>query len=143
MARLDRERMMRGIFPHACEVPTRFGDMDVLGHINNVATAELIQEGRVRFAHACGSAKLMTDFSSVVASLHIEYAKDMFYGAPVTVRNAIVDIGRTSYRIAQMAGQNGEVGAFAETVLVLKGKTGTLEIPDAFREILERNRLSF
>lgn len=41
-------------YPHHTTVPTRFQDMDVLGHINNVAMGALFETARVHFNHASG-----------------------------------------------------------------------------------------
>ncbi len=38
-----------GDFPISIELATRFDDMDLQGHINNVAIANLYQESRLQF----------------------------------------------------------------------------------------------
>ena len=38
-------------YPHHDVIQTRFQDLDVLGHINNVAWAALFETARIRFYH--------------------------------------------------------------------------------------------
>src|SRR3546814_7426889 len=82
--RIDRARLTRAALPFRCEIATRFSDLDVIGHVNNVAAAAILQEGRNRFLHHCELFKL-AHAQLVVASTLIEYADDLFHPAPVEV----------------------------------------------------------
>ncbi len=123
MARLDRERLSQGVFPFRCEVATRFSDVDMQRHLNNVAVAEIFQEGRARFAYENDLSPLTRGGSLMVAALSIEYVGEMRHPLPVEVSVGVLEIGRTSYRVALVARQNGVIGAFAEVVMV-SGKDG-------------------
>jgi hypothetical protein len=52
MPRPDPTRLDPATYPVTVTIQTRFQDLDVLGHINNVAMAALFESGRVRFNQA-------------------------------------------------------------------------------------------
>lgn len=138
--RIDRARLDSGVFSHRFEFGTRFSDMDKVGHVNNVAVADLLQEGRNRFIHAVG---LMTAAPSplVVAALHIEFAGDLYHPAPVEVCVGVLDIGRSSYRIGEIIRQDGRIAVYAEVVQVARNEAGASALPQAWRPLLERARI--
>lgn len=137
MSRLDRLRLENGVYPICCEIATRFADVDVLLHINNVAVAEILQEGRTRFAHAFDLVRAVQGKRVMVVSQTIEFAGEMHHPDPIQVSVGILEIGRSSYRIGQVARQNGTIGAYAETVLVAGDESGPVPIHEAWRRKLE------
>ena len=137
MARLDRARLTDGTFPFHCEVATPFTDVDVLGHINNVAMAAIFQEARACFARAFDLTNVIRGRRVVVASVTIEFADELFHPDPVQVSVGVLEIGRTSYRLGQVARQNGRIGAYAEIVLGASDKTGTVPFGEEWRAKLE------
>lgn len=138
--RLDRTRLESGVFPYRFEIGTRFSDMDKVGHVNNVAVADLLQEGRNRFIHAL---KLMdaAPCALVVASINIEFAGDLYHPAPVEISVGLLDVGRSSYRIAEVIRQNGRIAVFAEVVQVARDDRGATAMPEPWRPLLERARI--
>lgn len=139
--RIDRARLDHGVFPHRFEIGTRFSDMDKVGHVNNVATADLLQEGRNRFIHAID---LMGAAPSVlvVAALNVEFAGDLYHPAPVEISVGVLEIGRSSYRIGQLIRQNGKSAVYAEVVQVARDAGGATGLPEAWRPLLERARIA-
>ena len=129
MSRIDRARLENAAFPFKHPVATRFADVDQLGHINNVATAELLQEGRIRFLLSLG----LTDVpqrSVVVAASSIEYVRDMLWPQAIDVATGVLDIGRTSFQLGQTARQQDMTGAYAEIVLVMRDTAGPAPLPE-------------
>ena len=55
MPRPEAWRTDIAAYPFSATTETRFQDLDVLGHINNVAMAALFENGRVRFNRSLGS----------------------------------------------------------------------------------------
>lgn len=47
MARPSPWQRIRGNYPYSLEVPPRYSDLDVLGHVNNVAIAGMFETGRI------------------------------------------------------------------------------------------------
>jgi acyl-CoA thioesterase FadM len=77
----------------------------------------------------------------VVASSTIEFAQEMQYPDPLLVSVGLIDVGRTSYRVAQVARQNGRVGAYAEIVQVASDGARSVPFDDEWRAQLERLKL--
>ena len=138
--RIDRARLQPEAFSYRCEIATRFSDLDVLSHVNNVAASAILQEGRNRFIHTCELYQLAYRVL-VVASTLIEYADDLLHPEPIEVAVGVLDIGRTSLRLAQIARQQGRIGIYAEIVLVARDEQGATPLPDAWRARLETMRI--
>jgi acyl-CoA thioester hydrolase len=134
--RIDRSRLDHGSFPFTFDIATRYADLDKLGHVNNVAVAAIFQEGRNRFIYA---SELMAAARCdlVVASLNIEFANDLMHPDPVEVAVGVLEIGRSSFRLGQVARQGGRIGAYAEVVQVARGPQGSLPLPESWRVKLE------
>src|SRR3546814_20541120 len=96
--RIDRARLTRAALPFRCEIATRFSDLDVIGHVNNVAAAAILQEGRNRFLHHCELVKLAHE-PLVGDSKLSEYAAALFHPAPVEVGICRTENGRSWVRL--------------------------------------------
>lgn len=140
----DARRRDPAAYPASQTLETRFGDMDVNGHLNNVAFARLFEETRVRFNRAGPAAPVAGERRSsfVVAHVAIDYLAEGNYPAPVTVGYAIARIGSSSFTVAMAAFQDGACIALCDSVLVHRDpETGPAPIPPALRERLETLRL--
>lgn len=137
MARIDRKRLDDGAFPILAKIPMRFTDLDVQGHVNNAASAVILQEARVAFNKAAGLVSRLEGLRPVVAALSIEYADEMYPPEPIEVRTGVLAIGRTSVTIGQVARQGGRATLYAETVLVLIDTAGPAAISGSIREAYE------
>ena len=137
MARIDRERLDAAVFPLVAAMQTRFDDIDAQGHVNNAAAAVILQEARLALNRAAGLAEVRAAVRPVVVALSIEYAAEMHYPEPIEVMSGVLQVGRTSVTIGQLARQNDRAALYAETVLVLLGPDGAAEIPPALRAAYE------
>jgi acyl-CoA thioester hydrolase len=132
MTRLDRARFDNATYPHCFSVATRFADLDQYNHVNNVAVAGIFEEGRYPFFQ-------QVDLSSVpgcqlvIAACTIEYASDMLFPDPVDVSTGVLEIGRTSLQLAQIARQNGRVAAYALLVQVARSEQRPVPLPEEWR----------
>jgi acyl-CoA thioester hydrolase len=137
-SRIDREHLDAADLPIRVDVPVRFNDLDVLGHVNNTAAVVILQEARVGFNE---HAALGAGFHSVVAGMRIEFAVELQHPGLVEVYMGIVAIGRTSFTMAQVGRQNGRSALYAEVTLVVSDASGPVPIPDDFRAAIERLRV--
>lgn len=133
--RIQRDRLKPGNFPYCYEMPTRFADLDKVGHVNHVNLTSFFQEGRNRFFYAFELLKA-AHCGLVVAALNIEFSGDLFHPDPIEVHTGLLEVGRSSFRVGQIAFQNGRVGAYAEVVQVARGEQGAMPLPEAWRPIL-------
>jgi acyl-CoA thioester hydrolase len=125
------------------EAQTRFADMDVNGHLNNVAIARFFEEGRVRFNWASREALGGTRLHFMVAHVAIDYVAEGHYPAPVTICYGALGAGNSSFRIGMALFQQGRCIAVSDAVLVHLGGDGKpAPLPAALRERLEAHRLA-
>jgi acyl-CoA thioester hydrolase len=122
------------------ELQTRFADVDVVGHLNNVALADLYQEARVRFLQERAFAGSLgsTTWQAMIARITISYLGEVTYPTPVHVYVGVRKVGRTSYILSQALFQNGECRGTCRTVSVVIGEDRRpMPVPAALRERLE------
>jgi acyl-CoA thioester hydrolase len=141
-SRIARERLDAVDFLIRVEVPIRFDDLDIQGHVNNAAAAVILQEGRVGFSQHAALPALAAGIRPVVASLRIEFAAALHHPGVVEVCSAIAAIGRTSYTMIQVGRQNGRSALYGEVTLVISGANGPVPIPDDLRTAIERHRVA-
>lgn len=133
MPRPDPALLDTARYPFHCTIDTRFGDLDTNRHVNNVAIAQIFEEGRVRLYQASSYHTYLGAAQNMVASVAIEYLAEANYPAPIALHMAVSSIGRSSHTLAQLAMQNGQPVAFAQTVTVAVGKEGPVPISDDLR----------
>ncbi len=141
----DPGRRDLAAYPWSTEIQTRFGDMDFNAHLNNVAIAQLYEEGRVRFNWYLRDAFSIGRPRFLVARVEIDYLGEARYPAPVTVAAAALDVGRTSWRAGLGLFQGGVCLGLCDTVMVHRGAGesggGPASIPDALRHALGESAL--
>lgn len=139
----DAARLSQETYPVFVTVPSRFRDLDTLGHINNVAIGSFYEEGRASLnrtvfppqtRHAHGMRLLIAD-------VHIAYLAEAHYPGDIEVGAGILRIGSSSYTIALALFQKGRCVGTCETVLVNTDGTKPAPIPDEGRAALERYKL--
>lgn len=124
-------------YPFHCSIETRFGDLDVNMHVNNVSLVGLLEEGRVRYHRAAGMHGPMGGAVPMVASLAVEFLGQSFFPDPIDIQVAATRLGRTSYTLCQRVSQQDRIIAFAQAVMVLMDKNGPVELSAAFRDSVQ------
>ena len=139
----DAHRLKLESYPLTVTVPSRFRDLDTLGHLNNVAIGSFYEEGRAALNRACFPPDMRRrhGMRMLIVDVHIQYLAEAFYPGDVIVGSGIGDIGRTSYRIDLALFQNETCAGVCETVLVNTDGDAVAPIPDEGREALERVRI--
>ncbi|EJL23340.1 thioesterase family protein [Novosphingobium sp. AP12] len=128
-------------YPFSSRIEPRFGDLDVNLHINNVAMAGFLEDGRVRFHRESGYRDGLAGLSSMIVSVGIEYLGEAHYPDPVTIHCAVEDTGRTSHRLIQLVTQDERVVAFCRSTMVTVSKEGPAPLPAGFTEQTDRWRI--
>ena len=121
------------------KVQRRFSDLDPLGHVNNVAYHDYLQEARMGLISEL-EAVVNADYAQVVVSQEIRHVKPLGYSRePVVIEARVTDLARTSYSIVyRVLDEQGEVAAEATTRLaVVDATTGRpMRMPESLRERL-------
>ena len=125
-------------YPFSAAIPTRWADLDLLGHINNVAMAGLFEEGRGRFNR---SLALFRDNSGVrwlIAAVAINYLAEAHHPQDVTIASGIGHVGTRSWTILSGAFQHGVCVATCDTTLVYTVASGPVPFPKSFEEAFRK-----
>ncbi len=136
MSRHDPRRTDAASYPWSYEAATRFGDLDFNFHLNNVAVAQLYEEGRVRFNTDLRDRYAIGRPRYLVARVAIDYLGEGAYPAPVTVALATLRLGTTSWTAGLALFQDGACIGLGESVMVFRGESGPAPLPDALRVAL-------
>lgn len=140
MSRSELWRLDRAGYPFTAVAQTRFGDLDVLGHINNVAMASLFENGRVRFNRSLNFAHIPGE-RWLIANVTIDYLAEAHFPHDVIIASGIGRIGRTSWTIASAAFQADMCVALCDTVVVYTEGQQALPIPEEFKAAFEAHRV--
>jgi acyl-CoA thioester hydrolase len=103
--------------PFRLDVPIRFSDTDMMGHVNHARFLSYLEEARLSML-AAGAPTLMGD-GVILAHLAIDYRRPiMLDAAPVTVLSWVTDIGSSSFGIDYEMQHGEELVAGASSRLV-------------------------
>ena len=141
MARPQPER--RAAYPHHREIPTRWMDNDVYGHVNNVVyysffdtavNAWLIEQGALDIA-----ASPVVGF---VVETGCHYFSPIAFPEPVTAGIRVAHVGRSSVRyeiglFAPRSEESAAQGHFVHVYVDRGTRRPVRELPQALRRALE------
>ena len=141
MAKPDRWRLDAASYPFTTDIPTRWADLDLLGHINNVSMAGLFEEGRGQFNRTLDLHRDHKGIRWLIAGVDLAYLAEAHHPAPVTVASGIGSVGIKSWSIFSAAFQGGICVATCETTLVYTDASGPAAFSDDHRAKLEAMRV--
>jgi acyl-CoA thioester hydrolase len=118
MPRPDPWRLNPGAYPFTDTLQTRFADLDVLGHINNVAMLGLFETGRTRFMEAVKLVRWRRP-RWLVASQTVNYLAEGGYPADIAMHHGIGRVGGRSWDVLALAVQDGRAVATADVTVVI------------------------
>jgi acyl-CoA thioester hydrolase len=131
-------------YPNQLKHPVRWGDMDVLGHVNNSNYFRYCEEGRVKFftdsniRAALGHVKL----GFVVAYIDCKFKFPVTYPDNLIIGTKVEKIGKDRFTLSQIiySETHQKVAAKSESIIVsfsheMKSK---INLPDAALALLEK-----
>lgn len=136
MARPDAALLDPARYPFAHQITTRFADIDPNQHLNNVALAAMMEDARVRFNLALGSAIKIGERRAMVASVAMDYLSQGHFPDPVTVYCGVERTGNSSWTVVQLLIQSDRPVAFARSVLVAIADDRPSPIAEDYRAVL-------
>lgn len=117
-------RLHPATYPHHDTIQTRFADLDVLGHINNVAWAALFETARVRFLSSVGDSGPNSSPGrqrGLVANVEINYLAEGHFPGDIAMAHGIGHLGARSWQILGLAMQDGKPVATCDVTIVTAG----------------------
>jgi acyl-CoA thioester hydrolase len=117
----------------------RFSDTDMIGHVNNVAFAALLESGRTAYGHAHLFPHMPAGFVAVMARIEIDYRRELHWPGTVDIGSRLVGIGNSSYVIGQgiFRGETCVTTGKTTIVLINRETRKSVKLPDAYRAVLE------
>ena len=121
MPKPESWRLDAASYPVTIELQTRFQDMDINGHLNNVAFAALFESGRVLLNREIRPwEERPANERTMVAAVEINYLAEGNFPDPVQIATGIGRLGTSSWTIVQAMFQNGRCIATCDTVVVCR-----------------------
>lgn len=110
-----KNEIKREHFAHWITVPTRWGEMDALGHINHAMYFRYIEEGRTTWIdRMCSDWEgLWQKQGLILADIQCSYIKQLKHPVTVEVGTRIARIGGSSMRVDAAVFEQGEDQAAA------------------------------
>lgn len=142
MSKPQSWQLDRNSYPFSHLTETRFADLDLLGHINNVSMAGLFEHGRGMFNHAIEVSRRAPGQRWLIVKVEINYLAESYFPDPVDIASGIGRIGSSSWDIASAAFQKGKCVATCMTTIVLTDKDGPTPIPESLRSEFERLKVA-
>jgi len=78
------------------DVPVRFADLDLLGHVNHVAFIEILEAARVAYYQQILGMESVYEIGFVLAELRIRYLASGLLGQTLSVHFGVSWLGRSS-----------------------------------------------
>lgn len=116
----------------------RYSDTDRQGHVNNAVFSSFLETGRVEVLYNNALPILHEDASFVIASLKLDFSKEIQWPGQVDIGTGVLKIGNSSIVLFQKLFQNNTAVAYAETTIVQIHGTHKRSIPlsEKARQIL-------
>ena len=118
-----------------------WGDLDLLGHVNNVAIIRYLQAGRVVFAEKIGMPVYPgMEVGPIEVATAIQFRKQLRYPGSVTVVTGIREVKNTSVVLAhRIYDEQGDLAVEATEVIVLFDFVRQVKTPltDALRRRID------
>ena len=134
-----------GVPLHRMEMPVRWGDMDALGHVNNIMYFRYFEQARIAWYEGAGFAPLGgSDVGMVIVDNRAEYLRPLVHPATMEVRMAGHSPGRSSFVTTYTIAVGGDLytrGA-SKIVWVNHAEGRSVPLPDALRERLSSGEAS-
>ncbi len=104
------------MFTH--RTPVRFGDTDMMGHVNNATFSTYLEDARIAFFATAAGARVGQS-GLILARSEVDFVAPIFFGAGDVETSVWVEgIGTKSFRLGAEMVQGGKVVGRAVTVLV-------------------------
>lgn len=138
MAKPEAWRFDVSRYPVHETIQTRFQDMDINGHLNNVAFAALFETGRVLLNRQVRPwADRPKNERTMVAEVTITYLAEGRFPGDVTIGSGVGRIGSSSWSFLQAMHQNGRCIATCDTIIVCRTDEAAKPLRAELRAALE------
>jgi len=99
-----------------------WSELDLFGHVNNVAFHKYAQTARLNYVDAMGLMKLhqIHNIGFMVAETNCQFKKELLFPGNINIQTKIDFVKNTSFALEHiMTNDNGDIVAIAKDVLVV------------------------
>jgi acyl-CoA thioester hydrolase len=125
-------------YPFRLPIETQFSDMDLYGHVNNLAVGRFYESARARFQMQVFDHRNFftrdATYSMMLVEVTMRYLAECNFPDPVEVGVGVSRIGNSSYVMQQALFQKGACVGLCEAVMVLTTRGKPTHIPADTRE---------
>ena len=103
------------------ELRIDWSELDAFGHVNNLEIMKYIQAARLNYLEKVGLMKLHDDENKgpILASIHCQFRKPLFYPGQVVVLSKVEYIKNTSFKVQhEIFNESNELVAEAQDIIV-------------------------
>ena len=133
-----------GTLLHNMRFPIRWGELDVLGHVNNAQYLRYFEESRTDWCESIGRPLRNTGEGMILLKASVTYKKPVGYPATVSVELRAGRIGTTSFDLINMLSIEGESGVAASGEFVIVWfdyvNNKPKSVPAEIRELLTKGK---
>lgn len=126
----------------AIALPVQWGDMDAMGHVNNVVFFRWFESARVAYLDRISLASSSDHLGPILASVKCDYRRQLNFPDTVAIGARVTRLGRTSLSMVHAVFSIEQQAIVAEgdsTVVVFDYTTNRPEpIPPRLREAIEK-----
>jgi acyl-CoA thioester hydrolase len=125
-------------FRHHIDLKVRFGDVDMLGHVNNAQYITYVEEARIQYARdVFGWDGTPSKLGLIVARITIDYLMPLYSGEIIRMYTRCTRLGNKSFDLAHLMirTEDDALASKVETTLVAYDAVAETShpIPDTFR----------
>jgi acyl-CoA thioester hydrolase len=120
-------------YPLVTEIVPRYGDLDPLRHLNNVAQAGYYEEGVMALHRRALDGIEREAGHGVVFQVTLRFLAEGSYPQPLALGGGVKRIGTTSYTFEQALFQEGRQVSVCETVVVYTQGGKAAPVPEQYR----------
>jgi len=110
-------------YPHRVAEIVRFADLDAQAHVNQATYATYFESGRVGMFRDPTLGVGVPGITFVLVRQEIDYLKELHWPANIVVGSAILEFGRSSFKVAQAVFRDGVCTATGRSTMVCIDKT--------------------
>jgi acyl-CoA thioester hydrolase len=86
---------------HRTRTAIRWGDMDVMGHVNNTVYFRYLEQARIDWFVALGFPPDPAGIGPVIINAHCTFLKQLRYPGEIEVATLVGELGRSSFQTLQ------------------------------------------
>jgi acyl-CoA thioester hydrolase len=127
---------------HEMTIPIRWGDMDVMGHVNNTVYFRYLEISRIEWLHSLGGAPDPSGQGPVIVNAFCNFIKQLEYPGDLLAKHYVASPGRSSFDTFITLERADEPGVLyaaggATTVWVDFPQQKSVPLPDWLRAAIE------